>query len=152
MVNKKVLIAIIILFLILFIPSISKATDYVVCLDAGHSNNDNYEEDINWFEEMNGDTWDYSKFGNKPDYDNQVNGIITTTEGTLTKKTVMYMVEYLKQYDNIKVVISPRTGEGYRSQRPFYGRDKKANVHISMHYNAANGKAKGTLTEYKPRR
>ena len=150
--RKYLLTIVMSLFIIISIPCIANATDYIVCLDAGHSNNSNFQEDIKWFEEVNGDKWDNGKYGTKPDYDNEVNGIIKTTESALTKETVIYMMEYLKQYDNIKVVLSPRTGDGYYSQRPYYGKDKGANVHVSVHYDAPEdgGQSKGPLSIYKP--
>ena len=143
---KKVSITIIIFLLFILVPVISKATDYVVALDAGHGGG---TEDISWFESINGDSWNYDNWGTNADYDNTREGIVNFSEAAWTKKTVMYMIEYLKQYDNIRVIVCPRTGDGHYSDRPFYARDNNADVHLSVHYNAGGGEAKGTLTEHK---
>lgn len=146
-VKKEILIIAIIFIIVFFLPSFVCATDYVVCLDAGHSNNVDFSSDKKWFEEMNpGLTWNDSKYGTTPDYDNPISGIITSSEATLTKETVVYMIEYLKQYDNIKVVVCPRTS--IYSQRPYFAKENNADVHLSMHYNAGGGT--GVETHSKP--
>lgn len=140
-IKKEIFVIVVTFLVLLFLPNIVNAADYVICLDAGHSNNVDFNSDKQWFQEMNpGYTWDDAKYGTSPDYDNPINGIITSSEANLTKETVTYMIEYLKQYDNIKIVVSPRTqGGSYLSQRPKFAKENNADVHITVHYNAGGG-------------
>lgn len=107
----------------------------------GHSTLENFSSDVEWWESETGETWN-SSWGSNADYDNKHRD---TSEGQLTKKVVMYMKEYLNQYDNIKTVICPRTGAGHYSERPKYAASKNADVCISVHFDAGGGKGTSTL-------
>lgn len=133
----------VVIAILLLIPNISYGQNYVVSLDAGHSEAENHNADVAWFESLSGEKWNNALYGTSANYDNYYKDI---TEGTLTKHVVMYMRSYLAQYSNITVVVAPRTGNDYRKQRPLYAKTKNADVHVSIHFDSDDGEGVGSGT------
>jgi len=105
-----------------------KTPKIIIVLDAGHGSGD---PGATWSGEVDGE-WK------------------ELIEANITEEIRYYVIEYLKQYGYIEIVESPRTRGDNLSYRALIAKEKKANMHISIHVNTlSSGTANGVFAYYE---